>query len=85
MATYTKGVIPMMPTRVIITALHVIGEHPQHRAYNMSLYQPTGPLWNASHEVVLKSLIQERGGELYKLMADQREVMRDRCGIIVPE
>eukprot|EP00975_Prorocentrum_lima_P061071 12806369-Prorocentrum_lima.AAC.1 len=50
----------------------------------MSLHQPTGPPWIPDQEVVLKSLVQERGRELYKLIADQREVMQDRCGITIP-
>eukprot|EP00975_Prorocentrum_lima_P060937 12779292-Prorocentrum_lima.AAC.1 len=63
----------MSPERVIITAPHVVGEHPQHLTSNMWLNQPTGPQWYPSQEVFLKSLVQERGQELYKLISDQRE------------
>eukprot|EP00975_Prorocentrum_lima_P047532 9937323-Prorocentrum_lima.AAC.1 len=63
MAGYGKGVIPMMPSRVIITALHVIGEHPQHLAYNMSLHQPTGNQWMPDQEPLLRSLMEQRGSE----------------------
>eukprot|EP00975_Prorocentrum_lima_P018949 3991110-Prorocentrum_lima.AAC.1 len=47
---YGKSVIAMISSRVIITALHVVGEHPQHLTSNMSLHKPTGHQWLSSQE-----------------------------------
>eukprot|EP00975_Prorocentrum_lima_P001791 388324-Prorocentrum_lima.AAC.1 len=48
--SYGKGVVAMIASRVIITALHVVAEHPQHLASNMHLHKPAGQQWSQMQE-----------------------------------
>eukprot|EP00975_Prorocentrum_lima_P032726 6871200-Prorocentrum_lima.AAC.1 len=61
--SYSRGAVAMIASRVIITALYVVGEHPQHLASNMSLHQPTGQQWLQMQEPLVRSLLEQRGPE----------------------
>eukprot|EP00975_Prorocentrum_lima_P035804 7528815-Prorocentrum_lima.AAC.1 len=50
----------------------------------MYLHQVNRPGWDPTGELVLHTLVQERGTELHELSNKQRGLMHERCGIEGP-